>query len=74
MESNVINLGEYTMDEDDRALRELFRHPPLADDGFSERVVRRIRRRAFVVIAVFDLFSFWRFALLGLLQFLVLRV
>ncbi len=34
------------MDAQDRLLRELLSHPPLADDGFSERVVRRIRRRA----------------------------
>jgi len=27
-------------------LRDMLAHPPLADDGFSDRVVRRIRRRA----------------------------
>lgn len=46
MKSNIINLGDYTMDEKDRVLRELFAHPPLADDGFSRRVMKRIRRRA----------------------------
>ena len=38
-------MGDYRMDDDDRALAALFAHPPLADDGFSERVTQRIRRR-----------------------------
>lgn len=38
-------MGDYRMDDDDRALAALFAHPPLADDGFSQRVTQRIRRR-----------------------------
>lgn len=34
------------MDNEDRVLREMFAHAPLADDGFSKRVMKRIRRRA----------------------------
>lgn len=34
------------MDHEDRILRDMFAHAPLADDGFSHRVMRRLRRRA----------------------------
>lgn len=46
MQSKIINLGDYRMDHEDRVLRDMLAHPPLADDGFSDRVVRRIRRRS----------------------------
>ncbi len=46
MKSNIIRLGDYQMDDQDRYLRDLFSHPPLADSGFSDRVMKRIRRRA----------------------------
>jgi hypothetical protein len=36
---------EYFKDEDDRLLESLLASEPLADDGFSYRIVRRIRRR-----------------------------
>ena len=36
---------EKTKDAEDRILGELLDSPRLADDGFSNRVVRRIRRR-----------------------------
>lgn len=39
-------MGDYRMDDDDRRLRELFMHADLADKGFSERVLKRIWRRA----------------------------
>lgn len=42
----IINMGDYRMDEDDRRLRELFRHASIEDSGFSTHVLRRIRRRA----------------------------
>ncbi|HZD54553.1 MAG TPA: hypothetical protein VE175_16005 [Woeseiaceae bacterium] len=32
-------------DEEDRKLEALFRSPAIADDGFSERVLQRLRRR-----------------------------
>jgi hypothetical protein len=45
LKSNIINLGDYRMDDDDRRLQALFAHPPLDDNGFSERVVRKLERR-----------------------------
>ncbi|HEX5788025.1 MAG TPA: hypothetical protein VFY03_07580 [Woeseiaceae bacterium] len=38
-------MADYSRDADDRWLDALFAAPPVADDGFSERIVRRIRRR-----------------------------
>lgn len=35
-------------DNEDRKLEALFRSEPIADDGFSDRVVRRIRRRVWI--------------------------
>ncbi len=45
MKSKIINMGERLKDADDRMLETLFRADPIADDGFSERIVRKIRRR-----------------------------
>lgn len=45
MKSRIINMGDYTMDEQDRALQQLFAAEPLQDDGFSTRVMKRVRRR-----------------------------
>lgn len=45
MKSTIINLGDYRMDDEDRRLRDLFGPVTVPDDGFSERVVKRIRRR-----------------------------
>ncbi len=45
MKSKIINMGERIKDADDRMLEALFSTDPVADDGFSERIVRRIRRR-----------------------------
>lgn|SRR5690606_4311859 len=39
---------ERMKDDDDRKLEALLRAPAIADDGFSERVVRRVRRRVWV--------------------------
>lgn len=39
---------ERMKDDEDRKLEALFRMAPIADDGFSERVVRRVRRRVWV--------------------------
>lgn len=43
--STIINLGDYRMDDEDRRLRELFAHTTVPDDGFSGRVIKRIRRK-----------------------------
>lgn len=48
MTSNIIKLAERMKDEDDRKLEALFRSEAIPDRGFSERVVRRIRRRVWV--------------------------
>ena len=49
MKSRIVNLGNYrmhkSMDAEDRRLAELLAAPPLADDGFSERVMQRVNRR-----------------------------
>ena len=45
MISKIINMAERIKDEDDRLLEAMFASDPIADDGFSELVVRRIRRR-----------------------------
>ena len=45
MKSKVINMADKTMDVTDRALEALFRAEPIADDGFSARIVSRVRRR-----------------------------
>lgn len=38
-------MAEKTRDAEDRALESLFRSEALADDGFSDRIVKRIRRQ-----------------------------
>ena len=45
MKSKIINMAEKIKDADDLMLENLFSAEPIADDGFSNRVVRRIRRR-----------------------------
>lgn len=39
---------ERMKDEHDRALEALFASDPIADDGFSQRLMRRIRRRLWI--------------------------
>jgi hypothetical protein len=41
-------MADYSRDDDDRVLEALFAAATVADDGFSERIVRRIRRRLLV--------------------------
>lgn len=48
MKSKIINMAEKLMDAEDRSLESMFRSEPIADDGFSRRVVGRIRRRIWV--------------------------
>ena len=45
MKSRIINMGDYTMDEQDRALQQMFAAKPVADNGFSAAVMKRVRRR-----------------------------
>jgi len=42
--SKIINMAEKIKDAEDRLLESLFRAEPIADAGFSDRIVARIRR------------------------------
>ena len=48
MISKIINMAEHIKDDEDRMLESMFASEPITDDGFSVRVVRRIRRRVWV--------------------------
>ena len=48
MTSKIINMAEKLKDAEDRLLESMFASEPIADDGFSQRVVRRIRQRIWV--------------------------
>ena len=41
-------MAERTRDAEDRLLDSMFQSQPIADDGFSDGVVRRIRRRIWI--------------------------
>jgi hypothetical protein len=43
--SKIINMVERIKDEQDRMLESMFASAPIADNGFSARVVRKVRRR-----------------------------
>ena len=45
MISKIINMAEKMKDAEDRLLESMFQSEPIADDGFSSRIVTRIRRR-----------------------------
>ena len=45
MKSKIINMAEKIKDAEDRLLESLFESPPLADDGFSAGIVRKINRQ-----------------------------
>lgn len=45
MTSRIINMAERIKDAEDRLLESMFESTPIADDGFSALVVRRVRRR-----------------------------
>ncbi len=45
MQSNIINMAERVKDDTDRLLESMFRDDPVADAGFSARVVGRVKRR-----------------------------
>ena len=48
MTSKIINMAERLKDAEDRKLEEMFRAQPIADDGFTVRVVSRVRRHIWV--------------------------
>ena len=48
MTSTIINMAERLKDKEDLALEALFRSTPVADEGFSVRVVSRLRRRIWI--------------------------
>ena len=48
MKSKIINMAEKIKDAQDRNLEALFASAPVADDGFSRRIVRRLQRRLWV--------------------------
>ena len=48
MRSKIINMAERMKDTEDAALEALFRSEPIADDGFSARVLSKVRRRVWV--------------------------
>ncbi len=48
MTSKIINMAERLKDDVDRKLEALFRSEPVQDDGFSARVVSRVRRQMWV--------------------------
>ena len=48
MTSKIINMAERLKDAEDRLLESLFESAPIADDGFSEQIVRRVNRQLWV--------------------------
>ena len=48
MTSKIINMAERMKDKEDLQLEAMFRSDPLADDGFSAQVLKRVRRRIWV--------------------------
>ena len=45
MTSKIINMAERIKDAEDRILESMFDSTPIADNGFSTAIVRKIRRR-----------------------------
>ena len=48
MTSKIINMADKIKDADDRLLESMFAAEPIADAGFSVRIVKKIRRRLWV--------------------------
>lgn len=48
MTSKIISMVDRLKDNEDLKLEALFRSGPVADDGFSDLVVRRVRRRMWI--------------------------
>ncbi len=45
MTSKIINMAEHLKDGQDRMLESMFASAPIADNGFSAKVIRRVRRK-----------------------------
>ncbi len=45
MTSKIINMAEHMKDAQDRMLESMFESAPIADNGFSAHVMRRVRRK-----------------------------
>ena len=45
MISKIINMADKIKDAEDRLLESMFESPPLADDGFSVEIVRKVNRK-----------------------------
>jgi hypothetical protein len=43
--SKIINMAERIKDAEDRMLESMFASAPITDDGFSVRIVQKVRRR-----------------------------
>ena len=48
MTSKIINMAERIKDDEDRLLESMFASEPIADNGFSEQIVRRVRHKLLV--------------------------
>ena len=48
MISKIINMAEKMQDAEDRLLESMFQSGSVADNGFSDRLVRRIRRQVWI--------------------------
>lgn len=48
MNSKIINMADKTSDAVDRLLVAAFAAEPIADDGFSDRIVSKLRRRIWI--------------------------
>ena len=82
MTSKIINMAEHMKDAQDRMLESMFASAPIADDGFSARVVRRVRRRMMlrrlslpIAVVIGGIFAFKPFsAILGIAYQLLLQM
>ena len=48
MISKIINMAERIKDDKDRLLESMFASEPIADNGFSEQIIRQVRRKLLV--------------------------
>ena len=48
MTSKIINMADRMKDAEDRIFESLFAAEPIADEGFSDRIVKRIRRHIWI--------------------------
>ena len=48
MTSKIINMAERIKDAEDRLLESMFDSAPIADNGFSGQIVKRIRRKLWI--------------------------